>query len=89
MVHHAVEMCVEIGSEFVAYAMIFVLPTDHHESGFRTSLHILDEESRDEQVSSPRCLLCHPSRSCGVFQDPLHVRFCESQAYLCVLDVGL
>ena len=41
-------MCVEIGSEFVAYAMIFVLPPDHHESGFRASLHILDDESRDE-----------------------------------------
>ena len=41
-------MCVEIGIEFVAYAMIFVLPPDHHESGFRSSLHILDDESRDD-----------------------------------------
>ena len=41
-------MFVEIGMEFVAYAMIFVLSPDHHESGFRASLHILDDESRDE-----------------------------------------
>ena len=39
-------MCVEFGIEFVAYAMI--LPPDHHESGFRASLHILDDESRNE-----------------------------------------
>ena len=41
-------MSVEIGIEFVAYAMIFVLPPDHHESDFRASLHILDDEPRDE-----------------------------------------
>ena len=40
-------MSVEIGIEFVAYAMILGLPPAHHESGFRASLHILDDEPGD------------------------------------------
>ena len=41
-------MSVEIGIEFVAYTMILGLPPAHHKSGFRASLHILDDEPRDE-----------------------------------------
>ena len=39
-------MSVEIGIEFVAYAMIFGLPPAHHESGFRANLHTLDGGSQ-------------------------------------------